>query len=162
MRLQRTLPHGNTVLLSYSMVTVQLTSSSLLVIIVQGSLMRARPQLALHLNTSNRLCLKPRHSLQGLLSARTCQNAIDYRFYIALHVCAHSGAQMPQYDGAALCLACSHSSIACTAARAAFAIYCSARTCQNATGYRIYVVLKISVLQDSDTSLSRSRAIPSS
>jgi hypothetical protein len=49
MRLRRTLPHGNTVLLSYS--TVQLTSSSLQVIIVQGSLMRARPQLALHLST---------------------------------------------------------------------------------------------------------------
>jgi hypothetical protein len=36
---------------------------------------------------SNRLRLKSRQSLQGLLSARTCQNTIDYQFYVALHIC---------------------------------------------------------------------------
>ena len=53
----------------------------------------------------------------------------------------------------ALYLTHSYLSIACIVARAAFAIYFSARSSQNATGYRIYFVLQISVLRNLDALL---------
>ena len=144
MRLQHTLPHGNTVLLSYR--TVQLKPH----VFIDSCRYRPKPcqstcilSLPYALSRACQIGFAPksRQSLQGLLSARTCQNAIDYQFYVALHTCVPlHGSDTSIYQSYTI-FSSQPLLYSCTAARAAFVIHSFTRTCQNVTLVISFMVL---------------------